>query len=121
MAKTRSTNERRRGGPLWKLAVLGAVVFAGAASLWSQEVIEAQKLPLARPQPPPLLSRGEVQRGLGERFVAMQRRGQAYMLRRQAEAARNHRVPEPPPGANVPARPDAPEGEIVRQKLEVSR
>jgi hypothetical protein len=50
----------------------------------------------------------------------MERRLEAYKLRRRTNA-RDYRVPEAPSGAMVPARPDAPEGEITKQRLGASR
>jgi len=121
MVKRRSAETRKRNWRLWIGVGLAAILIAGAARLSSQEVDEVQKLPLARLQPPPLLSRGEVERSLPGRFAAMERRLEAYKLRRRAGAARDYRVPEPPSRTMVPARPDTPEGEITKQRLGASR
>jgi len=120
MVKRRSAETRKRSWRLWVGVGFAAILIVTAARLSSQEVDDGQKLPLARLQPPPLLSRGDVERSLPERFAAMERRLEAYKLRRRTKA-RDYRVPEAPSGAMVPARPDAPEGEITKQRLEASR
>jgi len=120
MDKKKSAKNQKHRRRLWISALLVLPLIVGAARLSSQEITASLPNPLSRPQPR-LLSRGEAERGLAQRFATMRRRRQAYNARRRAAAIRDYRVPEPPPGAMVPARPDAPEGEITRQRLEASR
>jgi len=120
MNKKKSVKNRKHRRRLWMSALFGVALIIGAARLSSQEVTASLPNPLSRPQPR-LLTRREAERGLAQRFVAMQRRRHAYSARRRAGAVRDYRVPEPPPGAMVPARPDTPEGEMTKQRQEASR
>ncbi|MFN8627349.1 MAG: hypothetical protein U0587_15365 [Candidatus Binatia bacterium] len=63
-------------------------------------------------EPPRLLSEAEVAQGLAARHHALRQRFLAHEHRRSQDPPEDYAIPEPPPNAHVPPRPDAPGGEL---------
>jgi hypothetical protein len=130
MARRKPKNFGGRGVRAWLAVALAVGALAvGAARLASQEVA-ADAPPAVRANLPKtrLLSAVEAQSAIAQRVAALRQRqtetlqAQARMLALEAKAnVPDYRVPQPPPDAPVPPRPDALNGEITRQRLEAVR
>jgi hypothetical protein len=111
------------------VAGVGAIAMSGAR-LSSQEVTaDSAAQPAVRANLPTtrLLSAAEAKGKIAERLAAMRQRqaeareAQAYALSLAEAPGPNYRLPQPPPDAPVPPRPDAPNGEITRERQEVAQ